>query len=159
MNSHYRASDPTGLRFSVPLLRPGNNLNVEDTGITERVAEPEEATMAPELEEPDTTPEPEEPSMVDIDDEHYANMTNVKVSVHYDFPSNEALHYHRLLKLHPVAKPTSMVAALEQVMFTEIIHHQLADILHSAISLKMLDKQMAEIECPGSKKQANFYDW
>ncbi|KAJ2275719.1 hypothetical protein GGH14_003738, partial [Coemansia sp. RSA 370] len=120
MNSHYRASDPTGLRFSVPLLRPGNNLNVEDTGITERVAEPEEATMAPELEEPDTTPEPEEPSMVDIDDEHYANMTNVKVSVHYDFPSNEALHYHRLLKLHPVAKPTSMVAALEQVMFTEM---------------------------------------
>ncbi|KAJ1776885.1 hypothetical protein LPJ54_002776, partial [Coemansia sp. RSA 1824] len=36
------------------------------------------------------------------------------------------------------------------------IHHQLADILHSAISLKMLDKQMAEIECPGSKKQVKL---
>ncbi|KAJ2145784.1 hypothetical protein IW136_000854, partial [Coemansia sp. RSA 678] len=70
--------------------------NAVKSEITECATELEDALMAPKLEEPGATPVPEESSMVDIDDEHYANMTNEKVPVHYDFPSNEALHYRRL---------------------------------------------------------------
>ncbi|KAJ2480641.1 hypothetical protein IWW56_002296 [Coemansia sp. RSA 2131] len=116
----YPADGHNGFSRSVQTHMINVGINAADTEITEHVTELDEAAMAPELDEPGTTPEPEEPTMIDIDDEHFANMANVKVPVHYDFPSDDALHYYRLVKLHPVTKPTLVVVALERVMFTEM---------------------------------------
>ncbi|KAJ2295010.1 hypothetical protein IW139_004065, partial [Coemansia sp. RSA 353] len=84
----------------------------------------EQAARIPELDEAAMAPEPaehEEPSMVELDEEHYADIANANVPEFYSFPSDFALLYNRLVKHQPTAEPTTKSAAMEHALFIELM--------------------------------------